>query len=89
MSNEAPSPKPSKRGPHFLTDKKGKRLAVVLPLDHYKRLVLVNKRIARLERLAGTYHDIGSALDELRSILAGAETAPPVEDLLNLPADNR
>ncbi len=74
--------------PHFITDKKGKRLAVVLPLAQYKRLVQVHKRLARLERLAGAYHDIDAALGELRDILADTEAATPLDELFErLPAE--
>lgn len=70
--------------PFYLTDKKGKRVAVVVPLRHYKRLLQVHKRLNQLEKQATAYQDIDSAMAELRSLLSDAQAAQPADELLEL-----
>lgn len=76
--NESTLPSPNL----FLTDRKGKRVAVVMPLGQYKRLLRVNKRLARLEQLAASYQDMDAALDELRALLAEPLDAVDIHTVL-------
>lgn len=64
----------------YLTDEKGKRTAVQIPYEHWKRLTEENKKLKQLLKLK---KDLQEAFEEVENHQKGKTSLKSLDQLLN------